>query len=404
MKLGDRKGFLHLSHSDVRSDARILKEVSALKESFPNHRVTVIGIAKARDVASADIEFGIQVQAMRLACGRAKWVGRHLRRALCLIELTLRMIVIGVRLRPEIVHSHDTVALPAAWVISALTGSRLVYDAHELESDCNPLMPSIGRLALFAERWCWKRISLLISVSPSIIEWYQENLGPKRTVLVLNSPLISSLAGEEVQGVRRAFGSPGYFHSRFGIPAGVPVFIFVGYFSRARAIETVLRVFRRGILRSHIVFMGSGDEVGVAAHAERFPNIHSHPSVPREQVVKFVREADCGICLREGKLLSGRLSLPNKLFEYAFAGVPVLASRLPEMERLVSEYGLGLCCDNDADSIEAAVRKIEQEGLAPPTADLTELSWDTQAKRLQEAYRQLLLDGGAAVPDKQGDR
>jgi hypothetical protein len=70
----------------------------------------------------------------------------------------------------------------------------------------------------------------------------------------------------------------------------------------------------------------------------------------------------------------------------------------------VNEYRLGACCDNDADSIEAAVLKIEREGLARPEADLTELSWDTQAKRLQEAYRQLLLDGGAAVPDKQGDR
>jgi glycosyltransferase involved in cell wall biosynthesis len=149
--------------------------------------------------------------------------------------------------------------------------------------------------------------------------------------------------------------------------------------------------------------MGSGDEVGVADHAERFPNIHVCPPVPHEEVVKLVREADCGICLREGRLLSGRLSLPNKLFEYAFAGIPVLASRLPEMERVVSEYGLGVCCDNDADSIESAIRKIEREGIARPVADLTELSWDTQAKRLQEAYRQLLSNRGAAVPTNEGD-
>jgi len=117
-----------------------------------------------------------------------------------------------------------------------------------------------------------------------------------------------------------------------------------------------------------------------------------------------VREADCGLCLIEDVSLSDRLCLPNKLFEYAFAGIPVLASRLHEIARVVNEYRLGACCDNDADSIEAAVLKIEREGLARPEADLTELSWDTQAKRLQEAYRQLLLDGGAAVPDKQGDR
>jgi glycosyltransferase involved in cell wall biosynthesis len=142
----------------------------------------------------------------------------------------------------------------------------------------------------------------------------------------------------------------------------------------------------------------------VEDHAQRFPNIHLHQAVPHDEVVKFVREADCGLCLIEDVSLSDRLCLPNKLFEYAFAGVPILASRLPEIARVVQQYDLGACCDNDADSIEAAVLKIEREGLVRPVADLTELSWDTQAKRLQEAYRQLLLDGGAAVPGNQGDR
>lgn len=116
-----------------------------------------------------------------------------------------------------------------------------------------------------------------------------------------------------------------------------------------------------------------------------------------------MREADCGLCLIEDVSLSDRLCLPNKLFEYAFAGVPVLASRLPEIARVVGEYGLGICCDNDADSIEAAVLKIEREGLEPPTGDLTELSWETQAKRLQEAYRTLLTERELVATGTKGE-
>jgi glycosyltransferase involved in cell wall biosynthesis len=182
------------------------------------------------------------------------------------------------------------------------------------------------------------------------------------------------------------------------------VFIYLGLLVRGRAIEPVLEVFRRGNVASHVVFMGSGDTMGVQDHANRFPNIHFHPAVPHDEVVRMVQDADCGLCLIEDVSLSDRLCLPNKLFEYAFAGVPMLASRLPEIARLVGEYGLGVCCDNDADSIESAVRQIEREGLERPTGDLTELSWETQAKRLQEAYRQLLIEAGAAVPDKQGAR
>lgn len=96
--------------------------------------------------------------------------------------------------------------------------------------------------------------------------------------------------------------------------------------------------------------------------------------------------------------LSDRLCLPNKLFEYAFAGIPILASRLPEIERVVTEYGLGLCCDNDAGSIRVAVQQIELERLPLPLADLSELSWERQARRLQEAYHDLLAEPVRRIP------
>jgi glycosyltransferase involved in cell wall biosynthesis len=90
------------------------------------------------------------------------------------------------------------------------------------------------------------------------------------------------------------------------------------------------------------------------------------------------------------------------LFEYAFAGVPVLASRLPEISRVVGEYGLGICCDSDADSIEAAVRKVEREGIQAPKGELAELSWGAQAARLKGAYNTLLSERKPVTPHSNG--
>ena len=395
-----RATILHLSHGSIRDDARVCKISVATAEIANEVRAIGVGARLWRGATAChapDLIDDIDLWSRKLG----RWSPR-IAAYFGLVEMTLRMAFCGLRMRPSIVHCHDYMVLPAAWLVSMASRSAVVYDAHELESERNGMSARESQLCIKIERWCWRRVSLLVSVSPSILKWYSDNLGPKRSVLVLNSPVLPTPAPGEVARERRAFGELGYFHRRFGIPAGTPVFIYVGLMVRGRGIEPVLEVFRRPGLRSHVVFMGYGDTVGVADHAERFSNIHLHPAVPHDQVVQFVREADCGICLIEDVSLSDRLCLPNKLFEYAFAGVPVLASRLPEIARVVGEYRLGICCDNDADSIEAAVRKMECNGSEPPAGDLTELSWETQAMRLQAAYRALLAERDSVVPGIEG--
>lgn len=380
-----RPKVVHLSHGSVVSDARVARALSAAAGLLGWDGVAAVGVATSGASGGGKFGRGVQVRDIQLWSAWARHASRRIAAYLGLLEMNLRMFLRIARWRARIVHCHDTLVLPAGWLASVVLGTQLVYDAHELESQQGGSAGS-SRLCLAIERWCWSRISILISVSSSILKWYADNLGPKRSVLVLNSPVLPSPAAG---GIHSSEG-PGYFHRRFGIPAGTPVFVYLGLLVRGRGIEPVLQVFRRAGISSHVVFMGYGDAVGVTDHAERFQNIHLHPAVPHEEVVPLVREADCGLCLIQDVSLSDRLCLPNKLFEYAFAGLPVLASRLPEIERVVHQYELGICCDNDADGIEAAVRRIERDGLRRSEADLSELSWETQAKRLQDAYRDLL--------------
>lgn len=395
---------LHLSHTDVRCDGRIARQVCSLVASEQRLKIVAMGPSSRDGSAPAGFPRGVEHRVLQLVARELRFVGRRFRHGVAAIEMTLRMIASGLRLRADLVHCHDVQVLPAGWMIAVMLRAQLVYDAHELESRRNGMTRRASSLFLLVERWCWGRISLLVSVSPSILEWYRHNLGPKQSVLVLNSPVLPAAASDGLAWRRRSFGEPGYFHRRFGVPGGIPMFIYLGLLTRGRGIESVLDVFRRPGIRSHVVFMGYGDSVGVSDHAARFPNIHVHPAVPHDQVVRFTREADCGLCLIEDVSLSDRLCLPNKLFEYAFAGVPVLASRLPEIARVVGEHGLGICCDNDPESIAAAVRRIEREGIEPPRADLSDLSWPTQARRLQEAYRELLGGHGAASAGAKGGR
>ncbi len=55
----------------------------------------------------------------------------------------------------------------------------------------------------------------------------------------------------------------------------------------------------------------------------------------------FTRKAQLGISIDKPSVLNHKYSLPNKLFEYLHAGVPVLASRLVEQERIINHYDVG---------------------------------------------------------------
>jgi glycosyltransferase involved in cell wall biosynthesis len=325
-----------------------------------------------------------------------------MRYLLNLVELACRVLPIAIRNRPAVVHCHDTLMLPLGAMVSLVVGSALVYDAHELESRKAGQSKLLSWGTELIERLCWSRIALFISVSPAIVDWYNQHFGMRRSIVVLNTPIVSQHLSEGGNRPMLSAAGQRYFHRLYGLEARTVVFIYVGLLVPGRGIERLLEVFSRSRIKFHVIFVGYGDQVGVSDWACRHANIHLHPAVSHERLVPLISEADCGLCLIEDVSLSDRLCLPNKLFEYAFAGVPVLASRLPEINRVVGEYGLGICCDSDTDSIEAAVRKVEREGIQAPKRELTELSWGAQAARLKSAYRTLLSERKPVTPNSKG--
>ena len=99
---------------------------------------------------------------------------------------------------------------------------------------------------------------------------------------------------------------------------------------------------------AHLVFLGSspfsGYEDGLreqAAAAGLGDRVHFLPSVPLERLLEHTADADVGVSLLQDTCENHRLALPNKVFEYVAAGVPVVVSDLPELTRLVEQHGIG---------------------------------------------------------------
>ena len=93
-----------------------------------------------------------------------------------------------MKIKPDIIHCHDAISLIPCFLLNINRKTKIIYDAHELESDKNGQSKLFKFITLFFESIMWKKINLLISVSPSIINWYKDKYGFKKSLLLLNKP------------------------------------------------------------------------------------------------------------------------------------------------------------------------------------------------------------------------
>ncbi len=373
------KTSLHISHTDIESDSRILKEMASL--SAAGYAVCGLGVKLEEGAHRATIEFQGEISSIQLRSRRLTWLPRTLRHMLTLCELLGKMLPRAIARRADFVHCHDTLVLPLGALVKLITGSKLIYDAHELESDRNGLSRVQGLLTLSVEKILWPFVDGLIVVSPSIKAWYESNIGKKPSAVILNSPVFRD-DGTEPRG--------SYLRSKFGIPADKRIFIYVGILATGRGLDLIIRAFLHPEVSSHVVFLGYGELATDLRRLEtQYTNIHVHDSVAHSQVVPIVKSADFGLCLIQNVSLSDYYCLPNKLFEYCFSGIPVLASDFPDIRATLDEYGIGMCCSLEPDAVRAAVQMMADSNVRFRFSDISPLSWQEQSRRLTDFYQRL---------------
>ena len=376
---------LHISHTNIETDSRILKEIKGLSK-YKNYYVTAIGIFDSNESKPINsLNNNIRVVSLKIFSKKLNFLPRALKHPIVFFELFVKIILNSIMKKIDIIHCHDTFVLPVGFFLKKIKRSKLIYDAHELESNKNGQTKFMSLGTLYLEKLCWGYIDLLISVSDSIINWYKKNLGDKKSILVLNSPLIR-------ESKRFNYNKSGnkYFHIKYHIPDDLKIFIYIGYLIPGRGINKIIQTFYREEIKSHVIFLGEGDlKNEIIEASKKNHKIHYHKPVNHDQVVKISQSADVGLCLIENISLSDYYCLPNKLFEYAFSNLMILSSNFPELRKIINKYELGILCENKIELIEEAVKKIEDSQIKESNFDLTELSWEFQEKILLKAYTNL---------------
>ena len=370
---------LHITHTDVRFDSRIQKEVCALSEA--GHEVYALGVVMKETGPLTETNSRSKILQISLVSRGFTFLPRALMHTFALCELVMKMLLNAVKLKPDVIHCHDVFVLPLGVLIKLITRAKLIYDAHELESDRNGLSKFERFLTRHVERILWRFVDALIVVSPSVQAWYLNNFGPKHSLVVLNSPLISKNASRQHD----------YLREKFSIPQEQKIFIYVGVLASGRGIDIITQAFTHPKITSHLVFLGYGE---MAEELMRLGNdhinIHVHDPVPHGDVVSIVQSADFGLCMIENVSLSDYFCLPNKLFEYCFAGVPVLASDFPDISAVLSKYGIGECCSLELEAFREKVHLLSKSDKIFKFTDLTPMSWQAQKCKLVGLYQELL--------------
>jgi len=288
----------------------------------------------------------------------------------------------------DICHCNDLITLPAGVIIKKFFNkqTKIVYDAHEYEINDTPNESKYRiKAKYFMERFLIPYADRVITVSNAIADEYVKLYGIEKPALVLNTPAYRSAA------VKRDL-----LREKLGIRAYQTIFLYQGGLSRGRGIETLLEVFEGCKEKKKIiVFMGYGPlESLIREKADTCQCIYFHEAVSPEILLDYTSSADYGISTIEDSCLSYRYSLPNKMFEYLMAEIPVVISDLPEMKKVVEQYGVGVVAKtNSTEGLKNAIVRAVSLDLKELQANIKQAkrvyNWQGQEKILLEIYRAL---------------
>lgn len=356
---------LMLVISDLRIDPRVRREARALAAA--GYHVAVACPSPFADTTmppEIDWGEGIDIRYVSVACG--DYVGvRPGFRGGALFDVIAREF--GDR--PLLaVHAHDLNTAYVAIAFARLTGAHLVADFHEWASENVHWDDTAKAWLPFPEDWkaelqalerrVMREASAVITVSPTIAQAISDELGEGRQLsLIRNIPDLAFSASSDYPSLRDTLGlHPDQF-----------LILYQGGIGPTRRIEPAIAALAHApscvlAIRGPRMDLYEDGYRRAASEAGASKRVHLLNAVPSTDVVAAANGADAGLYTVVGVCRNYQLALPNKVYEYAAAGLPVLVSDYPEVSRFVREAEIGLTFDSEEpQSIAAAMNQLASD-------------------------------------------
>jgi glycosyltransferase involved in cell wall biosynthesis len=316
-----------------------------------------------------------------------------------LIQLFVRNTLRLVQTPADIYHAHEVSALPACYIAACLRHKPIIFDAHEMPLFERP----VSELGL-SRRLARKLLGVLLA-----------HIVPRcARIITVSSPIVEEIrARYHVQEVTLIRNVPAYrvvpksdrLRQYLGLKPEVRIALYQGYLQPNRGLDSLVRA--AVFLAQDIVIVMMGKNRGttqaqlealIASEgvAERVKII---PPVPYAELLDWTASADIGLNVASPDYsLNVRYFLPNKLFEYLMAGLPVLTSPLEAMVDVINTYDVGQVLPSLAPAdIGNAINSMlaDPVGLARNRSNALEAArkefyWEKERLQLLHLYQGIL--------------
>lgn len=306
-------------------------------------------------------------------------------RAMKTWAINRRMIAVGVAEGADVYHCHDLNTLWVGHVCQQRTGAKAVYDSHELQTERSRMGYWWKQWALWNERRWLPSADALIVASPPWIDHLENLYGrvPPIAATVINVP-------ERTDVIRRDL------RPELELAPDTPILLYQGSIQENRGIEPAIEAVE--LLDDVVlVIVGYGyyrialEEMVARRSLEA--RVRFFGPIPNDELLHWTASADVGLCNIVNASLSYYTTLPNKLFEYMMAEVPVLGSDSPGIGRIVEETGVGEVVDPvDPRSLAIAAEKIlvdPEPYRAACRVARERYNWDVESRTLLDVYDRL---------------
>jgi len=300
----------------------------------------------------------------------------------------LRVLAALLKTRATIYHYHDPELLPAALLLR-MTGRTVIYDAHEelstdvLDKPWIPgfLRPAVAKLAGAIEWTTGRFMNAVVVATPGIGKCYPSS----KVALVRNYPPFDEISGFGDDSIKTS--------EREGA-------VFVGLLNTIRGGYVLAEAMQRTQHeKSSLTVIGAVDDPALReafAPAVSLGSVSLAGWLARPEAMARLRRARVGILLYQ-PVQHHLISLPNKLFEYMAAGIPVIASDFPQWREILEEVECGVIVDpEDANAVAEAIDwlyshpdEAEAMGQRGRQAVLDRFNWNSEFRTLLGLYQVL---------------
>jgi glycosyltransferase involved in cell wall biosynthesis len=280
--------------------------------------------------------------------------------------------------------SNDLDTLWPNYVVSKRKKKPLVYDTHEIFTEVPELVGRKFKQKIWKrlERKIFPKLKFTFTVNDSIADWYEKAYGV-RPLVVRNIPnkniVLRELTRKEVHLPE---------NKKIVLLQGAGINVHRGAEEMVEAMKFLNEVI--------LLIIGGGDVIHVLKEMVEKNDLDGKVifvgKLPPDELRAWTRLADIGVTLDKDTNINYRFSLPNKIFDYIHAGIPVLASDLVEVKKIVETYNVGkITPDHNPEKLAKIIREMLDSPEYPSWKENTlkaaaELNWEKEKGNLISVF------------------